>query len=218
MVGVGKITEEEVKYFANTMCKACSFCGDDLTMPFFCLRVYKEDKKRFLKIIKHLNAEITRGKNKHREYSTFLGFCGLFCNTDSCPARSKACSLIVARIHCYGMFVSQWAPGTLTTEIKKQITDRFDKSELELDQLGAQFSATNDPFVGLKKGKKRAIKKSISKAHKMFAAASKSKDFRVINKSSNNNVSKKVKATTTIFYNDDDEAWQKELKVILGGL
>lgn len=217
MVRIGKITEEEVKYFANTMCKSCKFCGKNLTMPFFCLTVYKGDKKRFLKIIKHLNAELIRGQEKSfKEYSTFFGFCGLFCNSDRCPAYSKKCDLIIRRIHCYGMFISQWAPGTLTNEIKKKIRERFGKEDL--NKLGSNFSAINDPFYGLKKGKKRSIKKSISKAHKVFSAALKSRDFRIVNESNNIKIRKKVETNTTIFYNDGDKKWEEELEVILGGL
>lgn len=217
MVGIGKVTEEEVRYFAHTMCRSCNFCGNNLTMPFFCLTVYKGDKKRFLKIIKHLNAELVRDKDKSfKKYSTFLGFCGLFCNSGTCPAHGKKCDLIITRIHCYGMFVAQWAPGTLTDEIRKEIRDKFGKEDLS--KLGSNFTALSDPFYGLKKGKKRSIKKSISKAHKTFSTAAKSRDFKIVNKSSNIKVRKKVSTSTAIFYNDDDKEWEEELKVILGGL
>lgn len=216
MKKAGRVTEKELKFFSNTICKACSFCGEDLEHPLFCYKMYIEDKSRFLKMIKHLRAELDRDKKEAtKTYSSFEGFCGLFCNSDICPLYTKRCTYIAPRIYCYEMFASQWDPSPLQDEIKRSITTHF-RTKI-LCNVGVDYCASPDPFRGMKKGTKRKIKKAISKAHKQMAAAMKTNSFDIKPKATHI-PAKKSKIKTSIFYNDDDKEWEEEISRVLGGL
>lgn len=190
--------------FKAEVCKACGYCGDDLTEPSFCSIVYSGDKDRFLTIVQYLIHMRRHERKKFKGmYNTFEGFCGLWCNSKpACPNKSENCQDIVTVMSCFTEFVRQ-NESEVTQEVKESIYESF--SGIEMAKIGLKYKAKPSDRKDIRK-KIKSLKKRVSNIISAHICAIKGAVAElVIHKESE----------TTFFFRDSPK-WVEEIENILG--